>query len=182
MFFSLNNHSTLVSMSSKSCARWNMTVRYWTPLMLEKSRKNWSKDDKKNLTQYLAFMWQATLCMAIMRFQIVATVVARAQQLRKSTISKYYYRYSTMMVNSLHTSRRNIKTKEKAKVVASPNITIDTMMVNSLHTSRRNIKTKEKAKVVASVWGEEFIQILATLSILPRTMWKNRMNSFFSLI
>ena len=45
---------------------------------------------------------------------------------------------------------------------------------------KRRIKTEEKAKVVASVWGEEFIQFLATLAILPRTILKNRMNlSFF---
>ena len=28
---------------------------------------------------------------------------------------------------------------------------------------RRRMKTEEKAKVVASVWGEEFIQLLAAL-------------------
>ena len=32
---------------------------------------------------------------------------------------------------------------------------------------RRKIKTEEKAKVVASVWGEEFIQFLDALAILP---------------
>ena len=31
---------------------------------------------------------------------------------------------------------------------------------------RRRIKTEEKAKVVASVWGEEFIQFIATLAVL----------------
>ena len=48
--------------------------------------------------------------------------------------------------------------------------------------NRRRIKTKTeaKAKVVASVWGAEFIQFLAALAILPRTILKNRMNSFFS--
>ena len=45
---------------------------------------------------------------------------------------------------------------------------------------RRRIKTEEKAKVVASVWGEEFIQFLAALAVLPRTILKNRMNSSFS--
>ena len=45
---------------------------------------------------------------------------------------------------------------------------------------RRMIKTEEKAKVVAFVRGEEFIQFFAALAILPRTILKNRMNSFFS--
>ena len=34
---------------------------------------------------------------------------------------------------------------------------------------RRRIKTEAKAKVVACVWGEEFIQFLDTLAVLPRT-------------
>ena len=44
-----------------------------------------------------------------------------------------------------------------------------------LHPSlycKRRIKTEEKAKVVAAVWGEEFIQLLAALAILPRTIWR----------
>ena len=41
---------------------------------------------------------------------------------------------------------------------------------------RRRIKTEETAKVLAFVWGEEFIQFLAALAILPRTIMKNRMN------
>ena len=44
---------------------------------------------------------------------------------------------------------------------------------------RRFIKTEEKAKVVASVWGEECIQFLTALAILPRTIMKNRLNSSF---
>ena len=44
----------------------------------------------------------------------------------------------------------------------------------------QRIKTEEKAMVVASVWGEEFIQSLASLAILPRTICKNRLNSTFS--
>ena len=32
---------------------------------------------------------------------------------------------------------------------------------------RRRIQTEEKAKVVAAAWGEEFIQFLAVLAILP---------------
>ena len=34
------------------------------------------------------------------------------------------------------------------------------------YSHRRMIKTEEKAKVVASVWGTEFIQFLAMLTIL----------------
>ena len=49
-----------------------------------------------------------------------------------------------------------------------------------LATQRRRIKTEEKAKVVAAVWGKEFIQFLAALAILPRTVLKKRMNSSFS--
>ena len=41
------------------------------------------------------------------------------------------------------------------------------------HNQRRRIKAEEKAKVVASVWGEELIQFLATLAVLPRTILKN---------
>ena len=45
-------------------------------------------------------------------------------------------------------------------------------MISFYH--RRRIKTEEKVKVVASVWGEECIQFLAALAILPRTILKNR--------
>ena len=41
---------------------------------------------------------------------------------------------------------------------------------------RRRLKTSEKAKVVVSVWGEEFIKVLPTLAVLPRTILNNRMN------
>ena len=41
----------------------------------------------------------------------------------------------------------------------------------SIFEHRIRIKTEEKAKVVASVWGEEFIQILAALAILYWTIW-----------
>ena len=34
-------------------------------------------------------------------------------------------------------------------------------------THRRRIMTEEKAKVVSSVWGEEFVQFLAALVVLP---------------
>ena len=44
---------------------------------------------------------------------------------------------------------------------------------------RIRIKTKEKVKVVASVWGEEFIQFLAALAILPRGILKNWINLYF---
>ena len=35
---------------------------------------------------------------------------------------------------------------------------------------------EDKAKVVTSVWGAEFVQFLAALAV-----WKNRMNSTYSL-
>ena len=41
---------------------------------------------------------------------------------------------------------------------------------------RRRITTEEKAKVVASVWGDEFIQFLAALTVMPRMILNNRMN------
>ena len=44
----------------------------------------------------------------------------------------------------------------------------------------RRIKTEEKANVVAYVWGEEVIQFLDALAILPRKILKNRVNSSFS--
>ena len=37
------------------------------------------------------------------------------------------------------------------------------------------METEAKAKVVANVWGAEFIQFLAALDVLPRSIWKNRM-------
>ena len=45
---------------------------------------------------------------------------------------------------------------------------------------RRRIELEDKAKVVVSVWGTEFVQFLAALAVLPRSTWKNRMNSTFS--
>ena len=47
-------------------------------------------------------------------------------------------------------------------------------------THRRRLKTEAKTKVVASVWGKEFIQFLAALDILHRTIFKNWMISSFS--
>ena len=32
-----------------------------------------------------------------------------------------------------------------------------------------------------SVWGAEFVQLLAAPAVLPRSIWKKRMNSTFSL-
>ena len=37
---------------------------------------------------------------------------------------------------------------------------------------RRRMETEAKAKVVAPVWGATFIQCLATLAVLPRSIWK----------
>ena len=42
------------------------------------------------------------------------------------------------------------------------------------------IYTDAKAKIDAST--QKFIQLLATLSILPRSIWKNRTNSTFSSV
>ena len=46
---------------------------------------------------------------------------------------------------------------------------------------RIRLTTEEKAKVVAAVWGTDFIQFLAAQAILPRSNWKNRMISSFSV-
>ena len=43
-------------------------------------------------------------------------------------------------------------------------------MKDQLH--RRRIRTEEKAKVVAAVWRKEFIQFLAALAVLLRTIIK----------
>ena len=45
---------------------------------------------------------------------------------------------------------------------------------------RRRMETEAKAKVVASGWGAEFIQFLAVLAVLPRSIWKKRLNSYYS--
>ena len=45
---------------------------------------------------------------------------------------------------------------------------------------RRRLEIEAKAKFVASVWGADFVQFLAALVVLPRSIWKNRMNSSFS--
>ena len=45
---------------------------------------------------------------------------------------------------------------------------------------RRRMETEAKTKVVASVWGAKFIPFLAALAVLPRSIWKNGMNSTFS--
>ena len=42
---------------------------------------------------------------------------------------------------------------------------------------RRRINIEDKAKVIATVWWAEFIQFLAVLAILHKTILKNRMNS-----
>ena len=41
---------------------------------------------------------------------------------------------------------------------------------------QKEMEGEAKAKVVASVWGAEFVQLLAALGVLPRSIWKNRMN------
>ena len=50
--------------------------------------------------------------------------------------------------------------------------------LSSFH--RRRMETEAKAKVVSSVWGADFIQFLAALTIFPRSIWKNRRISTFS--
>ena len=44
---------------------------------------------------------------------------------------------------------------------------------------RRKMKTAEKTKFVTSIYGKEVIQFLAALAILPTSILKNRINSFF---
>ena len=39
------------------------------------------------------------------------------------------------------------------------------------------MELEDKAKVVASVWGEEFVQFLAALAVLPQSIWKKQLNS-----
>ena len=58
---------------------------------------------------------------------------------------------------------------------AMPHIPACLSMPHTYWTSPHTIE-EEKAKVNASVWGEEFIQFLAALAILPRTILKNRIN------
>ena len=42
------------------------------------------------------------------------------------------------------------------------------------------MEREAKAKVLASVWeGAEFIQFLAALAVLPRSIWKKRLNSSY---
>ena len=51
---------------------------------------------------------------------------------------------------------------------------------NYHYTQKKDgVETEAKAKVVASVWGAKFVQFLAALSVLPRSIWKNSMNSPF---
>ena len=47
--------------------------------------------------------------------------------------------------------------------------------------SQKKDKLEDKAKGVASVWWADFIQFLAALGVLPRSIRKNRMNLTFSL-
>ena len=42
------------------------------------------------------------------------------------------------------------------------------------------MEREAKSKVIASVWGADFVQFLAALAVLPRSIWKNRMNSTVS--
>ena len=44
-------------------------------------------------------------------------------------------------------------------------------------------EAEAKAKVDASVWGAKFVQFLAAPAVLPRSIWKKRLNStgFFQI-
>ena len=42
------------------------------------------------------------------------------------------------------------------------------------------MEREAKAKVVASVWGSDFVKFLAALAVLPRWVWKKRLNSSYS--
>ena len=53
-----------------------------------------------------------------------------------------------------------------------------TVLVSGKH--RRRMETEAKAKVVTSVWGENFVQFLATLAVLPWTILNKRINSSYS--
>ena len=44
-------------------------------------------------------------------------------------------------------------------------------------TDCKNQRRRIKTKVVAAVWGEDFVKFLSALTILPRTIFKNRINS-----
>ena len=57
---------------------------------------------------------------------------------------------------------------------------LDILTLWSSAYCRRRMEREAKAKVVTSVWGADFIQFLGVLAILPRSIWKNRMNSTFS--
>ena len=46
--------------------------------------------------------------------------------------------------------------------------------------AKRRKKTEKKAKVVTSASGKEFIQLLAALAVLPRTILNNSMIPSFS--
>ena len=39
------------------------------------------------------------------------------------------------------------------------------------------METDGKAKVIGSVWRAKFAQFLASLTVLPRSIWKKRLNS-----
>ena len=42
------------------------------------------------------------------------------------------------------------------------------------------MEREDKAKVVTSDWGAEFVQFLAALAVLSRSIWKKRSNSTYS--
>ena len=51
----------------------------------------------------------------------------------------------------------------------------------NLSTYYGRMEREAKAKVVASVWGgADFVQFLTALAVLPRSIWKIRVNSTVS--
>ena len=52
-------------------------------------------------------------------------------------------------------------------------------LTNDIRYHRRRMERLAKAKVVA-VWGADFVQLLAALAVLPRSIWKKRLNSSYS--
>ena len=50
---------------------------------------------------------------------------------------------------------------------SGPLFAVGLVLTNS---HRRRMETEEKAKVVNAVWGADFIQFLAALAVLPRSI------------
>ena len=57
---------------------------------------------------------------------------------------------------------------------------VQTSFRNESAIHRRRMEREAKAKVNASVWGAEFVQFLATLAVLPQSIYKKRLNYSYS--